>query len=882
MLNCQPYICALRRLFPSILMLAVMSAMLSCAAGSALHNPRPAGAIDIPAALAELEALQAPEGVDGRVFQELKSALADALEKRTGKIASTPPTGPANGVLDLSVASDAGSPRFSWHYRNIGDYDQNGTVGISDITPLAMNYGAAYDINTQPNTIAAVVDGDGSGTVGISDVTPIAMYFTTNCSAYIFQNSATASSANWSDLQEVLQASGEGDGRLQYTVTIDASQSEYYRVIPVDADGAEGEPSNVVHFGTAPPSITTVSPTTAVYGTEVQFSVSVSGSQPITLAWDFGDAGTPRFSSDQNPVITITNVKADYQCSVEAINAFGSDIFEFTITVGGNPPQVQSVDYTDAYATLPVTFSAVVTGDEPISYSWEFSGGLDTLSSTEQSPTLTANAEGTFNGTLLASNEAGSHEFPFSYSIAGPPELPEILDVGPTGGEVNSEIRLNANVRGSEPLIYTWYFGGAGTTSDVNAVSPYVTLSSTPGTYDGCSLALENAFGTDVMEFAMTVSADFVGVMIVVDNGGPSDPPDSVGSYCRLIVADGIPAIAYHNSSKKSLEFIRATNPYGTEWAEPSITVVDEHDAGTWMDAAVVDGKPAVAYHDATNKDLKFVRALDAQGTYPWGVVQTLDDDGTYTTGRHCTICFVGDPPGFPAVSYYKESGALMFVRSEDKEGFSWLPSITLDDDSCGVFNSAAVVQGNPAISYRAYHDEQLRFLRANDSLGDDWPTTPVIAQELHDPWYTCLFVIDGKPSIVYQNDPDGYLMFIRSVDEFGNDWGEPEILDNGGASESDTGQYTSLQSINGLPAVAYYAGYPDGALMYVVAQNAWGGSWNPPVMVDSGGDNYVGMYASLKQVAGRPAIAYYDSNDYVLKYVIANDPYGHDWPAEP
>jgi len=299
------------------------------------------------------------------------------------------------------------------------------------------------------------------------------------------------------------------------------------------------------------------------------------------------------------------------------------------------------------------------------------------------------------------------------------------------------------------------------------------------------------------------------------------------------------------------------------------------------MDAAIIDGFPAVAYYNDTDDDLMFVRALDAKGSDPWGVPQTLDSMDN--TGRHISLGIAGDPPGYPAVSYYKDSGGdLRFVRAENKEGFTWRAPITLDNDSCGVFNSLVMVEGHPAVSYRAYSAHELRFMRAEDSVGDTWPDTPIVAEDLHDPWYTCLAVLDGKPAIVYQNDDDGYLMFMRAEDAYGDTWGDPVVLDDGRDGEVDTGQYTSLETINGLPAVAYYAGFPDGALMYIVAQDAWGGAWEEPVMVDSGGDNNVGQYASLCQVSGHPAIAYYDLNDFVLKYVIANDPYGHDWPPEP
>ena len=126
---------------------------------------------------AELAALTAPEGVDPVLFSHLKKALANALAS-VGKVVSTPPTGEDNIPANLTLTEGEGDEwTLSWEYRNIGDYDQNGTVGISDITPLAMLYGA----HVGEDPLAVVVDGDGSNVVEIGDITPIAMNYGVNC-----------------------------------------------------------------------------------------------------------------------------------------------------------------------------------------------------------------------------------------------------------------------------------------------------------------------------------------------------------------------------------------------------------------------------------------------------------------------------------------------------------------------------------------------------------------------------------------------------------------------------------------------------------------------------------------------------------------------------
>jgi PKD repeat protein len=539
------------------------------------------------------------------------------------------------------------------------------------------------------------------------------------------------------------------------------------------------------------------------------------------------------------------------------------------------------VQYTPGGETELITFTATVTGDEPMAYYWEFGGGLDGDSSTEVEPALTATAQGDYAGTLTVTNEAGEDSQPFNYTINPPPEAPEILDIGPTGGEIGSEITILANLTGSTPLAYVWDFDEASSTGSSNEASPTITLTSTPGVYP-CSLEVSNAYGTDIEPFNMNVYSSFEGVMLVVDSGGPSDPPDHVGSHCNLIFADGRPAISYRNSTKETLQYIRAEDAYGMAWPASPEVIVSAHDAGDWSSMAKVAGNPAVSYYNDTDDDLMFIGSNDAAGGTWWLVPVKVDE--LNNTGRHTHLSVVKSGEQYvPAISYYTDStSSLKYAYAINPEGYEWNVPITVDSGSCGVFNSLANINGHPAISYRHYGNHELRFIRANDEPGSSWPDAPIVVENDHDPWYTCLFVVNGNPAIVYQDDEGENLMFVRAEDENGDTWGDPVILDDGGLSEADTGQYTSLKVINGLPAVAYMAGHPDYSLMYIIAKNAWGGAWEDPLVVDSGGENNVGQYASLCEISGHPAIAYYDMNDYELKYVIANDTYGYDWPEEP
>ena len=114
----------------------------------------------------------------------------------------------------------------------------------------------------------------------------------------------------------------------------------------------------------------------------------------------------------------------------------------------------------------------------------------------------------------------------------------------------------------------------------------------------------------------------------------------------------------------------------------------------------------------------------------------------------------------------------------------------------------------------------------------------------------------------------------------------------------NDRGQYTSMVSVGGIPAIAYYD-VANGDLRYVRAKDVNGAGWEQSLVLDSagnvgrgismkvaniGGDlitkNYSTLMASVAGTAtnGTPAIAYYDQSNGKLKYVLSNTATGSDW----
>lgn len=321
--------------------------------------------------------------------------------------------------------------------------------------------------------------------------------------------------------------------------------------------------------------------------------------------------------------------------------------------------------------------------------------------------------------------------------------------------------------------------------------------------------------------------------------------------YLSLAMVDGNPAIS--GSRSYQLIYVRANDANGTTWPTP--VVVEEGSMPRYTVLLVVDGRPAIIYQDYMAYQLKYVRANDVDGT-SWGTPVVIDtglNQLAYVSG-----CIVN---GNPAASYYKRSnswsaGELTYVRANDVDGTSWGSPRTVDgnrngNQDTGHFTSLAVVNGNPAISYRYVRDGDLRFVRANNADGSSWGSPLTIDSVGDQGLYTSLEVVAGNPAITYTGDATNHLKYVRATNANGSSWGSPVIL-----STTDGG-YDSLAIIGGMPAASYYG------LYYVAANDNTGSSWGSPTMVDSGG----GDHTSLALVNGHPGIAYHGSGQ--LRFAI-------------
>ena len=338
------------------------------------------------------------------------------------------------------------------------------------------------------------------------------------------------------------------------------------------------------------------------------------------------------------------------------------------------------------------------------------------------------------------------------------------------------------------------------------------------------------------------------------------DNSTNVGYTLSLAEVNGLPAISYFDYENGNLKYVQASNSEGSAWGTSQV-LSDTVGSGGDSSLLVLSGSqyPAISFYDINLGDLKYVRATDIDGS-SWNAPLTIDSTGDVGQDTHMRIV-----QGRPAISYYdNENYRLKYVRADDAYGDSWGTPIVVDESSdMGIENSLAVVNGYPAISYYDYDNGQLMYIQSDSIDGSTWNKSAVIVDTTNDVGdYNALAVVDGRPAITYYDADQGSLKYIRANDINGDDWpASPILLDNDG----DTGVDSSLAVINGVPAVSYWDPV-HGFLKYIKAEDAVGDTWGAPITLDNSGQ--VGDFRSLKSVNGLPAIAYYNDVLGNLKFI--------------
>lgn len=340
---------------------------------------------------------------------------------------------------------------------------------------------------------------------------------------------------------------------------------------------------------------------------------------------------------------------------------------------------------------------------------------------------------------------------------------------------------------------------------------------------------------------------------LVVDAVGYS------GQFTCMQVVNGSPAISHYDPGNGDLKYKRAYDTLGDLWNITQDSFDATGDVGKQTSISMINGKPAVAYFDVTNGDLKYVRATNSVGT-AWGTPVKVDANNIApnTISLH-------DVNGMPAIVYFEYTVGMRYVRATDSAGTAWGTPLFITGASD--FFTLLMVNGFPAVSFLNNNTTKLNFRRATNASGTAWAPALVLDPVAYNGLYASMQIVNGMPAISYLDVTNSDLKYIRATNASGTAWGAPVTID------PDGGGPTSLQIVNAFPAICY--GFAP-ALKYVRALDSSGVTWAAADTIDVSGVNF--QSPSLQIINGKPAVSYYDKTNDDLKYISASDVFGVTW----
>lgn len=331
------------------------------------------------------------------------------------------PTVAARSRAFLSL--DVDSFELRWGYASNGDYNQNGTVAVTDLTPIGSHFLEDVPGDDQ-NSIQAVIDGNGSGEIGIADLTAIGLNFGIAVNSYnVYASTDIAdvptenSGANGpgAELKGTVPFSAvQGDqfaARRSFSFALPQSQiGWFYWVRPNDAadgSGADGTPSSVASFGgnaanLDPVAALSADPLSGGNPLEVNFDASGStdpdgsagnNSDIVQHQWDFnGDGLIDDVSTTalNTHIYRSAGIKTARVTVFDQGAAFDSASIQITVGAQGNDTPHALLQLSDSAGEAPMTVTldadqsdnGASSDKTGLSFEWDFEGdGIFDLSS---------------------------------------------------------------------------------------------------------------------------------------------------------------------------------------------------------------------------------------------------------------------------------------------------------------------------------------------------------------------------------------------------------------------------------------------------------------------------------------------------------------------
>ena len=276
-----------------------------------------------------------------------------------------------------------------------------------------------------------------------------------------------------------------------------------------------------------PPVITSDPPADGTVGTAYSHTVEASGAPTITYSI-VGGSLPPGLTLDPATGVISGTPTADgvYTFSVQAENDYGTDVAEYTITIG-DPPVITSDDPADGQVGESYSHTVTADGAGPITFAI-VSGSLPpglTLDPATGVISGTPTTDGAYTFTVEATNEYGTDSAEYMIVIG---DLPIITSDDPADGSVGGAYSHLVTAGGAGPITFSVVDGSLPPGLVLDPTTGLISGTPTaPGTYT-FTIRAENEYGYD--EATYTVVIDDAATTTTTTAAGGSTTSTSVSN----------------------------------------------------------------------------------------------------------------------------------------------------------------------------------------------------------------------------------------------------------------------------------------------------------------------------------------------------------------
>jgi PKD repeat protein len=551
-----------------LLAIAMLLILCGCAGGSDNSGSLLPGGT--AAKLQEQPDLALVAHLQNQLLQELQR-----LGKDPQRSASVPPAGNGNAVFWLAAAAlppdgqgEPGSSSLQFYPRLVGDYDGNGEVGISDITPLGIYFGQSVEYDDpedhggiaywpsgdpdgegRANWLRARVDGDGNGVINVADITPIAVHFQEHADGWLVEqrfspegefsllahpgNPALPFSIRWTELAV---------DSIGYLLASDWPASGYLelRVQAYEtASGAGGPFSSPVIFELGETGCTAAlqaSPANGDFPLDVLFAAVGSSVLADSYLLEFGDGASVELGSLAEFSIGHTYTSAGIYDAVLTLSC-GTEQDSSSVQIMATPLpcdvelQLGAVPL-DGFAPLNVLFSPLLVSGSSTSYELDFGDGTAPLQAD--------------NVAALAVQHVyeSSGEFEARFTASCPDSADAVASVHISVGNTNDECSVNLSIDEDHPTVNTessFFFLG---TSGSAALLDFG---------DGSDVLFVNLNGVEPVLHTYSQVGSFQAVMSIMCNGETHTDTVLVFVEAVPIIHFDVSGAVYHYESNPTI-----------------------------------------------------------------------------------------------------------------------------------------------------------------------------------------------------------------------------------------------------------------------------------------------------------------------------------------